>query len=269
MIRFQVSILTNSKFKLKQNNTTYFVLLSALSPAAFNHDESEEEEQHDEPYVQPTLPPPVRTTTLRTIIKPESELYHSNSGIQVTFNTESKHQTGHEFQEHFEGSELQPIIADLRNPNNEHQPPSVQFVQPSLPPNRQFNNNERARAFEIQYNNHAQNAGSPPQPSFHRFAPPSVVSHSANPHPTNPHPANLQSSNPSNSPQFFRPSPEQGLLLSYTQNQQNRFYQPQNFENPRIKNIPSPNAPVNPQRFSEPQVINFPPFANKESGNSK
>lgn len=242
-----------------------------MTPTHFNHDESEEVEDHHEalPYVQPTAPPPARTTTLRTIIKPESEVYHSNSGIQVTFNTENKHQSGHEFQENYEESVVQPIVTDARGQVNEHQhqlrltQTSHQFVQPSFngndrapanhqfnnndraqptfngndraPANHQFNNNDRARAFEIQYNNHP--GGQIPQPTFHhRFAPPQQVSHA-------------------NQPTFLKPTPDQGLLLNYQQNQAHRLYQTQNFKN----HAPVERQPPSNHRFTDPTFLSLPP----------
>lgn len=207
--------------------------------------------QHETHYIQPTSSPPVRTTTLRTIIKPDSEIYHSNSGIQVTFNTENKHQTGHEYQEHYEESALQPIITDIRSPAIDHSRSSAtHFNHPPLGSNQPFGNNDRARAFEIQYTtNHAQNIGSQQahvsspisSPSFHRFGPPSELPHF-------------------NSPQFLRPTPDQGLLLSYTHNQANRLLQSQNIEN-RIKNTSPSSVPNNQanHRFPEPPVLNFSP----------
>lgn len=95
-----------------------FFFFAALTPSHFNP-ENEDDDINDEinavPYPASTAAPP-RSTTLRTIIKPDSELYHSNSGIQVTFNTEDKQQMGHEIQEHFGESALQPIITDVQSP---------------------------------------------------------------------------------------------------------------------------------------------------------
>lgn len=232
---------------------------AALTPAHFNPEESEDEEIEEVnavPYPPSTAAPPVRSTTLRTIIKPDSEVYHSNSGIQVTFNTESKHQSGHEFQEHFEESALQPIISDVQSPSIERAPPtfshppppsSQQPQQPQPSSNHQLNNNDRARAFDIPYSN-GQNPNSAPSqplplppPNYHRFAPPQHV----------------------NPPPFLRPTPDQGLLLSYTQNQANRYYQPQNIDN-RYKNIAPPNPTQNGQRYapSDAHLLNFAPPLN-------
>lgn len=219
-----------------------------MTPAHFNHDESEEDEEVETPpYTPATASPPVHSTTLRTIIKPDSEIYHSNSGIQVTFNTESKHQTGHEFQEHYEESALQPIISEVHSPSIEHASSGgPSFSHPhSLPTNHQLaNGNDRARAFDIPYNgdSHIQGPHSLP-PNFHRFGPSTQL----------------------NSPQFLRPTPDQGLLLSYTQNQANRLLQSQNFDN-RFKNTPTLNNQANSQqnhRFSpDAHILNIGPPSN-------
>lgn len=62
--------------------------IPAISPTSA----TEEEEEHPQPayYPEPivTQPPPP-STTLRTIIKPDSEVYHGPSGIKVTFGKES------------------------------------------------------------------------------------------------------------------------------------------------------------------------------------
>lgn len=201
--------------------------------------------------MQPTLPPPVRSTTLRTIIKPDSEVYHSNSGIQVTFNTESKHQSGHEFQEHYEESALQPIVSDIRSPSIEgaERPllPPPNFGR--QPPHHQLSAGDRGRAYEIQYANGPPSGQPITFPSnVHRFASQSQLSHL-------------------NSSPFLRPTPDQGLLLSYTQNQANRLYQShQNLEN-RIKigSVPlnaSPNIPPNHRYSEQPSVLNVAPQLN-------
>lgn len=222
----------------------------ALSPLHFNHDEEDHHGHHNHhhsDYVQPTLPPPIRSTTLRTIIKPDSELYHSNSGIQVTFNTESKHQSGHEFQEHFEESALQPIVTDIRSPSIEG------ADRPLLPPpnfvrqtsHHQLTAGDRARAYEIQYANGPPSGQPITFPSnVHRFASQSQLSHL-------------------NSSPFLRPTPDQGLLLSYTQNQANRLYQSQhNFEN-RIKlGSVSSNASPNHRYSDQLPVLNVAPPLN-------
>ncbi|XP_067631540.1 uncharacterized protein [Eurosta solidaginis] len=69
--------------------------------ASLNNDDNEEEEEEEiVHYPVPATPaPPVKSTTLRTIIHPDSEKYHSNSGIHVTFGSEDKAQEGHQIEE--------------------------------------------------------------------------------------------------------------------------------------------------------------------------
>lgn len=113
-----------------------------------------------------------------------------------------------------------------------------------MQPNHQLTNgNERARAFDVPYNGNSQKTLSPhslqPQ-NVHRFGPPTHL----------------------NSQQFLRPTADQGLLLSYTQNQANRLLQSQNYDN-RFKNIaPSnnqPNGQTNHRFSTDAHILNFGP----------
>lgn len=118
-----------------------------------------------------------------------------------------------------------------------------------MPPN-QLNSNDRARAFDIPYNNNLQNSNPVAHgaQNYHRFGPPSHLN------------------SPPPPPPFLRPTPDQGLLLSYTQNQANRLYQTQNFDN-RFKNIPptnNQNAEQN-HRFASSHVLNLPPSQSSNS----
>lgn len=92
----------------------------ALSPTAYHQENSEEsDEDYDgeqTAYAAVTPGTPLKTTTLRTIIHPDSEKYHSNSGIQVTFNTEDKSQSAqHNYQEYIEESALRPVVVNARS----------------------------------------------------------------------------------------------------------------------------------------------------------
>ncbi|XP_050327339.1 uncharacterized protein LOC126757456 [Bactrocera neohumeralis] len=97
-------------YKKDQNNK-----LHLESPiASLNNDDNEEEEEEEEVvhYPVPATPaPPVKTTTLRTIIHPDSEKYHSNSGIHVTFGSEDKSQAGHQLEEHDAESVQSQVVA--------------------------------------------------------------------------------------------------------------------------------------------------------------
>lgn len=212
----------------------------ALSPEVFNRHESSEDVD-EQPLYLPTVAPPTRTTTLRTIIKPDSEQYHSNSGIHVTFNTEDKNQGGHQFQEHIEESAIQPVITDIRNPSIE-QP--IHFPQqPRSHQQQKFHfSDQRARAFEVQFNNHNSHPQSlgPPPPHFHRFSPPQSISN-------HPPPLSSQQNGP------FQAGADQGLLLSY-----NRYYQQLQQQSKKYTHS-APPAVV--QRFQEP-ILSFSPPAN-------
>lgn len=195
----------------------FFILFAfaALSPSSISQ---EEEEEEPVPYPLPTSLPKVKSTTLRTIIKPDSEVFHSNSGIQVTFNTEDKHQGGHQFQENIEESALQPVISGDRfetysgqlRPSSQYHQQETQQVQ---------NGDPRSRTFDaLNQFNRIQNQNR----ILHQNAPSSPI---------------------------YRPSPDQGLLLSYTHNQQaNRHFQSQNYDS-RLKNAPPPAS-----FFPEPSI---------------
>ncbi|XP_017149973.1 mastermind-like protein 2 [Drosophila miranda] len=96
-------------YKKDQNNK-----LHLESPiASLNNDDNEEEEEEEEEVIQyPVTPlPPLKPTTLRTIIHPDSEKFHSNSGIHVSFGAENKHQTGHILEEHDAESIQRQVVA--------------------------------------------------------------------------------------------------------------------------------------------------------------
>ncbi|XP_036330561.1 daxx-like protein [Rhagoletis pomonella] len=96
-------------YKKDQNNK-----LHLESPiASLNNDDNEDEEEEEiVHYPLPATPaPPVKTTTLRTIIHPDSEKYHSNSGIHVTFGSEDKSQAGHQIEEHDAESIQNQVVA--------------------------------------------------------------------------------------------------------------------------------------------------------------
>lgn len=64
--------------------------VAALSPAG--HEDHEEEENHEDLTIVTPVPNILRKpTTLRTIIRPESEVYESSSGVHVTFNKPHNH----------------------------------------------------------------------------------------------------------------------------------------------------------------------------------
>lgn len=130
----------------------------ALSPLSHQQEQQDEEEDAPDSSYVVTLPPPVKSTTLRTIIHPDSEKYHSNSGIHVTFNTEDKNQAGHNYQEFIEESALQPVVVSARsqpnqppfsqfNPSPQDYQSNRQFDQPSFERSRQVNGFDQTTNF--------------------------------------------------------------------------------------------------------------------------
>ncbi|XP_030381985.1 uncharacterized protein LOC115629596 [Scaptodrosophila lebanonensis] len=97
-------------YKKDQNNKLH---LETPIASLNNDDNEEEEEEEEEQIVQyPVTPlPPVKTTTLRTIIHPDSEKYHSNSGIHVSFGAEDLRQSGHILEEHDAESIQRQVVA--------------------------------------------------------------------------------------------------------------------------------------------------------------
>ncbi|XP_019892043.1 uncharacterized protein LOC101901251 isoform X2 [Musca domestica] len=94
-------------YKKDENNK-----LHLESPiASLNNDQTEEEEDEEDEVIEyPATPsPPVKTTTLRAIIHPDSEKYHADSGIHVTFGAQSKTNSGHE--EHDAESVQRQVVA--------------------------------------------------------------------------------------------------------------------------------------------------------------
>lgn len=148
--------------------------VAALSPPAYHQENADSEESSisDESngydvsadaYNEPTEPTAQRpSTTLRTIIHPDSERFHSNSGIQVTFNTEDKRSANqHQFQEHIEASAVQPVVAD---PHQQAHRPQFQ----PLHPQQQQQQYQQQYQFSQRENRFESRKPVPPQPpQFH------------------------------------------------------------------------------------------------------
>lgn len=86
--------------------------VAALSPAG--HEQHEEEDFHEDLTIVTPVPSiPRKATTLRTIIRPDSEQYESNSGVHVTFNKPHNHHSksdNHIHDEEKVESAIQPVI---------------------------------------------------------------------------------------------------------------------------------------------------------------
>ncbi|XP_049876784.1 uncharacterized protein LOC126374293 [Pectinophora gossypiella] len=84
------------------------------------------EEEHHEDYVTVTPEPlygPQQTTTLRAIIKPESEVYHSDSSVKITFGNEG----GHHYSDRRESTS--------HSEDREETAPRPAIAYPQQPPN--------------------------------------------------------------------------------------------------------------------------------------
>ncbi|CAH0551351.1 unnamed protein product [Brassicogethes aeneus] len=107
-----------------KDSVIYDKPVPAISPKI--PDEEEHEEEHPgypaahETHETETLPPPP-STTLRTLIKPDSEIYHSESGIKVTF--------GKEGWDHSKRSNKPEELNQQERSSSADQPHSVQFPQ--------------------------------------------------------------------------------------------------------------------------------------------
>lgn len=264
--------------KYKKNEQDGVVIddpVAALSPPAYHQESADSDESgnsdetggYDGPadgYNGPTEPTPQRaSTTLRTIIHPDSERFHSNSGIQVTFNTEDKRLASqHQFQEHIEASAVQPVVADP------HQQARAQF-QPLHPPQQQQHSqyqqynpyNQRDTRFESRKpataaaatpQQHGNFAQPPPTPQFHGPVHQELprTQYSAQPFRDAAH---HQSNRyfPDTAPQ---PAPLQQPQQQQQPLQQQQQYQSNNRQQPFISGPP----PAQPPKHRGPQPIPIP-----------
>ncbi|GBP61994.1 hypothetical protein EVAR_41002_1 [Eumeta japonica] len=145
-----------SKDPHAKDKVVYDKPIPAITPPS-----NEEDEHHHEDYVTVTPEPlyqPLQTTTLRAIIKPESEVYHSDGSVKVTFGSDQSHHSGH-YSDRRDGNtetheetaprpaivypQQQPKLPPLErsaNPNSQYQesaprtvaaPPSIQTYRSS------------------------------------------------------------------------------------------------------------------------------------------
>uniref|UniRef100_A0A182NJ24 Uncharacterized protein n=1 Tax=Anopheles dirus TaxID=7168 RepID=A0A182NJ24_9DIPT len=117
--------------------------LPAIKPIP---DESEEEEDLSQEPIVVTPIPPLKTTTLRAVINPDSEKYHSNSGIRISFGVEDKHQSGHQVSESESESVAQPIVALPQHVVDQRSKSDVFFQQ-----HQQFVQQQHDRTVRQQY----------------------------------------------------------------------------------------------------------------------
>ncbi|XP_031765837.2 uncharacterized protein LOC113513566 [Galleria mellonella] len=124
----QVFYVKYSKDPHSKDKVVYEKPIPAITPP------TNDEDEHQEEYVTVTPEPaygPTQTTTLRAIIKPESEVYHSDSSVKITFGNEGRHYSDRREAntESHEATAPRPAIAF---PN---QPPSHLPLERSVSPN--------------------------------------------------------------------------------------------------------------------------------------
>ena len=197
--------------------------IPALSPPSYNQEE--EEDSYEEPLqiVTPLPQLPQKTTTFRTIIRPDSEQYESSSGVHVTFGSHHKNQykksDNHIHDEHKEESAIQPVVSLPQNridPGNQikekrEQSPFPQSQGRVVNGGANFQQQQQQRPTppqqqqqqqQQQQNQHQQNLNSfNPQQNLNSFNPQQHQQHQ--------HQQNLNSFNPQNN--FVAP-PNSGFL---------------------------------------------------------
>ncbi|GLV39793.1 uncharacterized protein CBL_08141 [Carabus blaptoides fortunei] len=104
-----------------KHSVVYDKPVPALTPIkAEDHEEAQADQPHHQEYV--TLSPPP-STTLRTIIRPDSETYIGTSGIHVTFGSE--HKKHEKSIEGLEESAPQPAITGEEKKKDNKLPPNI------------------------------------------------------------------------------------------------------------------------------------------------
>ncbi|KOB77899.1 Uncharacterized protein OBRU01_03427 [Operophtera brumata] len=113
-----------SKDPHSHDKVIYDKPIPAITPST----NEEEEEHHHEEYITVTPEPyiPRETTTLRALIKPDSEQYHSHSSVKITFGNEGRHYSDRREGTHDEDREEtapKPAIAfPNQSPQQSHSP---------------------------------------------------------------------------------------------------------------------------------------------------
>ncbi|CAH0590040.1 unnamed protein product [Chrysodeixis includens] len=166
-----------SKDPHSKDKVIYEKPIPAITPAT-----NEEDEHHEDEYITVTPEPyvPPKTTTLRAIIKPESEVYHSDSSVKVTFGNEGRHYSdrreGNSHVERHEETAPKPAIAHPNQPlqptQQTHHNQQVHLSHPQLErsasPKPQFIESS-TRPTYIQHQHHQ-------QPQNYRPGPPQAQS---------------------------------------------------------------------------------------------
>lgn len=133
----QVFYVKYSKDPYGKDKVIYEKPVPAITPP------SNDEDDHHEEYVTVTPEPyyaPPQTTTLRAIIKPESEVYHSDSSVKVTFGSDQSHHHGHYRREGVSSEDREetaprPAIAYPQQPPTQPTPPKSHEPNKNVPNN--------------------------------------------------------------------------------------------------------------------------------------
>ncbi|KAL9700758.1 hypothetical protein quinque_004199 [Culex quinquefasciatus] len=285
----QVPLLPNQKKKKEEVQVFYVkyhkdekngIVLDTPVPALKPlPDESEEEQDdtaplHEQPIVV-TPGPPQKTTTLRAIINPDSEKYHSNSGIRISFGTEDKHQQGHQISETESESVAQPVVA-LPLPGTPGLKQGPQQQPPQHQQNQHFSSQHKADQFYQQHQQFLQQRSFPTAAPF--AAQPQFLQQP--PHPQQNYVQNFGPSTPAQppqqqQPQQYRPQPQYQFQQFQAPPQQqhrfqhfdqgrNYFNQPFNsfFKQQQLQQVPKPpqNIPALPPPEPASAAQPLPPY---------
>ncbi|CAG4947915.1 unnamed protein product [Colias eurytheme] len=141
----QVFYVKYSKDPHSKDKVIYEKPVPAITPP------SNDEDDHHEHYVTVTPEPyyvPAQTTTLRAIIKPESEIYHTDSNVKVTFGNEGRHYGNRREEspsENHEETAPRPVIA---LPNS--QPTQIPHER-SVSPNSHYQDQRQVASAQHNY----------------------------------------------------------------------------------------------------------------------
>uniref|UniRef100_A0A182UX09 Uncharacterized protein n=1 Tax=Anopheles merus TaxID=30066 RepID=A0A182UX09_ANOME len=249
--------------------------LPAIKPIP---DESEEEVDPSQEPIIVTPSPPLKTTTLRAVINPDSEKYHSNSGIRISFGVEDKHQSGHQVSESESESVAQPIVAlpqhavDQRSKSDvffqQHQQfvqqqhdrsvrqhyqaqPPVQQHQPPpqpQPQQQQFHHQYNVQAQQHQYHHQAP----PPPPQAQPLVQQHQEAQNFGQQRFAPAPPQQYRAQPPPPPQP-QPQPQFQQHQQHQQHYQHQHYQPQPQPQPQPPRVVYQQAQPQPQPQPQPQ----------------
>jgi len=247
----QVQVFYVKYHKDEKNGLVIHDPVAALSPAG--HEQNEHDDDvHDEPIIVTPLPNiPRKTTTLRTIIRPESEQYESNSGVHVTFNHPHNHHSKSDNSIVHDEDKLESALQ-----------PVVQLPQSRIGPLPVLPLERPPQHVIPSINNQGRVVNSPPSHSNGNF-------HHSPQHLVQPLPQQRPAVefNPQNN---FVSHPQQGVLtnqLSLPSHEPSKPFHPQFHQPPpnhhhqqQLRPQGPPSIPINHQQQFNPQQLGHPQF---------